>query len=323
MTDLPRKMLPPTPPDAAAEAAAIVGVDWGSTHRRVMALDAQGRLLREFADDEGMLRAAGRFAAALATALDRVGPLAPRARVLLSGMVGSAQGWHEVPYLDTAVPLDALPMRLFRVPDGPPDLDCRIVPGYRWRGEDGAVDVMRGEETQLLGAVARGRRDGCFVLPGTHSKWVRLRDGRIERFATYLTGELFALLSQHGTLAPLLREGGNDDGAFADGVREGARSALSNALFGCRARVVAGDLPKASARDYLSGLLIGAEWHDACGRAAGERAQVHLIGAPELARRYRRAGELLGASVVTLPADEMQLAAWPALAPARGTASFV
>ncbi|WP_280153610.1 2-dehydro-3-deoxygalactonokinase [Piscinibacter sp. XHJ-5] len=302
--------------DAAAGSApaAIVGIDWGTTRRRVVALDAQAAPLREFDDDAGMLSAAGRFAAVLDATLERIGPLAPGARVLLSGMVGSAQGWHPVPYVDSGTPLESLARCLFAVPDAPRGLDCRIVPGCRWRGDAGEVDVMRGEETQLLGAVALGRRDGGFVLPGTHSKWVALRDGRIEHFSTYLSGELFALLSQHGTLAPLVREPRDDEAAFAAGVQASARAALSHVLFECRARVVAGDMPTASAREYLSGVLIGAEWHDALRRLGRPSAPVCVIGTPELAALHVRAGRQLGVPVELLDAREAQLAAWAALA---------
>jgi len=307
-------------PAAGSDAAAaeIVGIDWGTTRRRVVALDARARLLREWEDDAGMLGVSGRFAAALDEALQRVGPVAGHALVLMAGMVGSAQGWHAVPYVEAGSPLETLAQRLFEVPDAPRGLRCRIVPGCRWRGEAGAVDVMRGEETQLLGAVALGRRDGGFVLPGTHSKWVALRDGRIERFRTYLSGELFALLSHHGTLAPLVREPREDAAAFADGVRASGRGALSQVLFECRARVVAGDLPAASARDWLSGALIGTEWHDALQRLGRPSAPVCIIGTAGLAALHLRAAQQLGVPAETLDAREAQLAAWGALARGLG-----
>jgi 2-dehydro-3-deoxygalactonokinase len=306
-----------SPAEAASLPAAIVGIDWGTTHRRVWALDEAARPLREFEDAAGMLASRGRFADTLAEALQRVQPLAPEARVLLSGMVGSAQGWHEVPYLDTTVPLDALAGHLFPVPDAPPGVDCRIVPGVCWRGDDGTVDVMRGEETQLLGATALGHRDARFVHPGTHSKWGVLRDGRIERFSTYLTGELFALLSQHGTLAALMRDPIDDEAAFAEGVRASGRAALSHALFESRARVVAGDLPAASARDHASGVLIGAEWHDALLRFGRPAEPVCIIGSPELVRLHLRVAQQLGVPVTTIDARDAQLAAWAALATRR------
>jgi len=304
----------PSPAEDRSVPAAIVGIDWGTTNRRVWALDGSARPLREFEDGAGMLASRGRFADALAEALQRAGPVAPGARVVLSGMVGSAQGWHEVPYLDSAVPLEALAEHLFVVPDAPPGVDCRIVPGLRWRGDDGTVDVMRGEETQLLGAVALGHRDARFVHPGTHSKWGVLRDGRVARFSTYMTGELFALLSQHGTLAALMKEPVDDEAAFAEGVRASGRAALSHALFEGRARVVAGDLPAASARDHASGVLIGAEWHDALQRDGRSDKPVCMIGSPGLVRLHLRAAQQLGVPVTTVDARDAQLAAWAALA---------
>jgi len=289
-------------------AAVLVGIDWGTTHRRVMALGRSQQVLQAFDDDDGLLRARGRFATSLAQALERVGPLHAGARVLLSGMVGSAQGWHEAPYLDTGSPLESLPRHLMRV-----DERCLIVPGLCWRGPHGEVDVMRGEETQLLGAVALGHRDGWFVLPGTHSKWVRLREGRVERFATYLSGELYALLREHGTLAPVAADARDDESAFADGVAAAGRAALSNVLFGCRARVVAGDMPARDAAAYLSGALIGAEWHDTLRHAEGKLGTVHVIGAPALAQLHRRAGHLFDVPVSALDARAVQRAALVAL----------
>lgn len=295
-------------PSIATRPAAVVGIDWGTTHRRVSALDERGALLREFSDDDGMLRAAGRFPQALQAALAAVAPLAASPRVLLSGMVGSAQGWHQVPYLDAGLPLAALASRLFEVPDAP---RVQIVPGLRLRGAGGRVDVMRGEETQLLGATALGLGDAVVVLPGTHSKWVRLRGGRIEDFATYMSGELFALLSQHGTLAPLMRDAVDDDAAFERGLAAGRRGALSNVLFECRAAVVAGEMPAAQAREHLSGVLIGAEWHDALQRFGADG--LHVLAGAELSARYRRAARRLGVPLAAIDAREAQLAAWRTL----------
>lgn len=227
--------------------------------------------------------------------------------VVMSGMVGSAGGWREVPYLSTGVALAELPRHLARVDD--PALAgrfCAIVPGYCQR--DGAIDVMRGEETQLLGAVAHGRCDGWVVLPGTHSKWVLLQGGRIARFSTFMTGELFAALGAAGTLAPLFKEGVDDDAAFAAGVLDARnRAPLSNALFGVRARVVAGAMPAAQARDFASGLLIGAEFVAA--RDHRVEGALALLGSPALLARYARAAALFGIAVDTLDADALYVAA--------------
>ena len=279
-----------------SDTQGLVGVDWGSTHRRAYAMDAQGRCVADLADDQGALACRGRFAPALQAALHQLN--AAPARVLLSGMVGSALGWHVVPYVDGSVPLEALTQHLLVVPDAVRNAACAIVPGYCVRNAAGQPDVMRGEETQLLGAVAQGQRSGCFVLPGTHSKWVTLNDGHISQLRTYMTGELFALLSQHGTLAAASGQAAQawDDTAFAEGVRSAGQGSLSQQLFGCRARVVCGDRPASSALPYLSGLLIGSELWDALRdpRSGAAQGGIQLICTPELARHYQTAAALLG-----------------------------
>jgi 2-dehydro-3-deoxygalactonokinase len=287
---------------APSSSRRLLGIDWGTSNRRAYLVDAAGTCLAERADDQGMLAARPDFAGSLAqllAALD-VGPDTP---VVASGMVGSAQGWREVPYLDIDVPLEALPDHLFRIDDPRAGRPCLIVPGYAQRG--GHVDVMRGEETQLLGAVALGRRDGWFVLPGTHSKWVLLEDGAVRRIATFMTGELFATLSAHGTLAPLMAQDLDDDAAFAAGLDEARRGApLSNALFGVRARVVTGAMPAAHARSFVSGLLVGAEFV-----AAGGDAPLTCIGSNALQARYARAATHFGMTLSGLDPDRVYCAA--------------
>ncbi|HMN82315.1 MAG TPA: 2-dehydro-3-deoxygalactonokinase [Burkholderiaceae bacterium] len=294
----------------------LVGIDWGTTNRRGYAVDAAGRCLREHADDQGMLASAGRFDEALHDLLAALEADAPEVPVIMSGMVGARQGWREARYLDVSVPLTAISDHLTAVDStSTPARRCAIVPGYRFDGAAGAVDVLRGEETQLLGAVLLGRPSGWFVLPGTHSKWVLLHEGRIIRFATYLSGELFALLTSHGTLAPLMQAPVDTPRAFAHGLELAGDSALSNALFGCRARVVAGEMPASDARAFLSGLLIGAEWHDMRRRAGDEAPRsVTLIGSAELEDRHAAAGRLLGIAVERLDPRDAYLAALAALA---------
>lgn len=287
-----------------------VGIDWGTTHRRGYALAAEGRCIAEHADADGLLAARGRFPAALDTLLAALDARDPAVDVVMSGMVGSAQGWVPAPYLDIGQPLAALREHLVEVPGTPRRV--RIVPGCRLqRGE--RVDVMRGEETQLLGAVALGRADGWFLLPGTHSKWVQLRAGAIVDFATYMTGELFALLSAHGTLAAAAGDAADEahrPSAFASGLNAAADTALSHALFGCRARVVGGAMPAADARSYLSGLLIGAEWHDLHRRCGGAwPAAVTMIAAPALAARHADAAQAFGVTLHTLAPRNVYLAA--------------
>ncbi len=301
-------------------AIAVVGVDWGTTHRRAYGLNREGQCVAEHADGEGALSCKGRFAQALQVLLHSMG--AQPEAVILSGMVGSALGWQVVPYVDASVALTELALQLAPVQPGSgadatgPDGSVAIVPGYCVRNAAGQPDVMRGEETQLLGAHCLGHSDGWFVLPGTHSKWVELRAGKVQQLRTYMTGELFDLLGRHGTLAAAAGsvEAPWDEAAFAQGVLAAqSGGALSHQLFGCRALVVSGDMAAISSRAYLSGLLIGTELHDvlrdpASGVAAGD-ASFKLIGSPALERLYQAAAATLGLQFEALDARAAFVAA--------------
>jgi 2-dehydro-3-deoxygalactonokinase len=314
---------------------AFIGIDWGTTHRRAVLLSSAGEVLAEHADAEGAHACAGRFRPALEALLARWPAGGADVPVVMAGMVGSATGWQSVPYLPATTPLSALGEALAPVGEAPAGRHWFIVPGYCVRGApadggaDAEVDVMRGEETQLLGALrlleaptpAPGHpSDGCYVLPGTHSKWVRLRAGRVVALRTYMTGELFAQVRAHGTLAGVMQGARGavapDDPAFARGVRAmgGDRPpALSHALFGVRARVVTGELAPAAAAAYVSGLLIGAEWADARQRAVPDEP-VRVIGEPGLAALHAACAAHFGRSVQALDARAIQVEAWRALA---------
>lgn len=279
----------------------LLGIDWGTSNRRAYLVGPGGKCLARHADGLGMLAVGGDFAGALASLRARMGVEAG-VPVVMSGMVGSASGWQEVPYLDTSVALTDLPAHLVPLKGHP---GCFIVPGYCAR--DGAVDVMRGEETQLLGAVGRGLLDGWVVLPGTHSKWVYLRAGRVDQLVTYMTGELFSMLAAGGTLAALMAGELDDGTAFTAGLQEARRARpLSNTLFGARARVVSNTMAAAQARSFVSGLLIGAEFVAAQGHADGA---IDIIGSPALSARYETAAAHFGMPARAHDPDEVFLAA--------------
>lgn len=293
----------------------ILGIDWGTSNRRAYLVDGGGAMIDSRADEQGMLAAGSSsgFGQSLAALLAdmRIDPGVP---VVASGMVGSAQGWRETPYLDAAIPLEDLPRHLVPVRDDAAKRTCRLVPGYRFQDMDGRVDVMRGEEMQLLGAIAMGRRGGWFVLPGTHSKWVRLEQGVIRHVSTFMTGEFFATLGKLGTLAPLMTKtdgaGADDGGAFAAGVDEARRRApLTSALFGVRARAVTGAMPAAHTRAFISGLLIGAELVAALDLMDGGRAAVTSIAAATLHGHYDAAARQLGIALQPLDPDAVYRAA--------------
>jgi 2-dehydro-3-deoxygalactonokinase len=192
------------------------------------------------------------------------------------------------------------------------------VPGVDFAGA-AMRDVMRGEETQIFGELARtGKREGRFVLPGTHSKWVRVGGGRIVEFSTYMTGEIFAACRNHTILGRLMEESATSPAAFARGVEAGANAghpgALLNRLFGVRTAGLFGEIPGSGLADYLSGLLIGAEIADG---AAGSTEAVGIIASDELEGRYRQAAAQLGIAAEVLDSD-LALAGQLAIARAAG-----
>lgn len=282
----------------------VLGIDWGTTHRRAYVLNAHGQCIAEHTDEQGALACAGRFPQALNELMQQL-QVQPEL-VVMSGMVGSALGWQETPYVSDAVALQALPHHLVDVRDTPSDTRCVVVPGYCVHNAQGQPDVMRGEETQLLGAVVQGHHSGWFVLPGTHSKWVELQAGHVVQLRSYMTGELFSLLSQHGTMAAAAGSATQEwsEEAFAHGVQAAGYGSLNHQLFGCRARVVCGDMPAAAVHAYLSGLLIGSELHDVL-RAQPEARAVQgfqLLGSHALTAHYQAAASQLALPMQVLDA---------------------
>lgn len=266
----------------------LIAVDWGTTSLRAARLDAQGRVEEERASPQGILSVpAGGFPAAL-DALCAGWPVGS-ALTLMSGMVGSRQGWVEAPYCACPTGFDDVARQLAWLRPG----QLAIVPGLSCE-HDGVPDVMRGEEVQVFGALRLlGLHDAVVVLPGTHSKWVTVRGSRIEGFSTFMTGEFYALLRRHSILSRTLPpdDGPLDTGAFDEGVAlaQTSRSLLGTA-FSARTLSLFERMPAESLPSYLSGLVIGEEL----------RAQpslpdaVVVTGSPELTGRYQRALALQG-----------------------------
>ncbi|HSD37650.1 MAG TPA: 2-dehydro-3-deoxygalactonokinase [Rhodocyclaceae bacterium] len=294
---------------------SLVAIDWGSSNRRAY-LMRDGVVVERHLDAQGVLTCGGDFAASLDTLLARWPELPADAPVLMSGMIGSRAGWIEAPYVPCPARLDALGSKLNDVPADArfPSLGSRricIVPGVCQRTEP---DVMRGEEIQLLGSILLGGGDGIYVLPGTHSKWVIVEDGCITRFRSFMTGELFALLGKHSSLANLLEPGdaAEDMTAFGSGAAAAAGGGLSHRLFGLRASVLLGTQRAASSRSWLSGLLIGAEWHDphvqAWIRSAAD-SEVRIVGEAHLTNLYAHVAASVGAGVRSFEPEAAFLAA--------------
>ena len=258
--------------------AALVAVDWGTTRLRAYLIGADGEVLdRATAPESGIQSIpSGGFPAARDATCGHWWRHGPDLPVLMAGMVGSRNGWAEAAYVAPPSGPDDLAAGLLRVADAARPVF--IVPGVDCRGPDGSYDVMRGEETQVVGL---DLQNGVVCLPGTHSKWVEVVGGRIERFATFITGELYAALSQSfvGRLA-------RDPDASEPGLAMAARLAdldggLSRSLFQARTQVLGGAMPPEAVRPFLSGLLIETEIRDARDMF-GEGAEVHLVaGSPQ------------------------------------------
>lgn len=280
----------------ASQNAALIGIDWGTTSLRAWLIAEDGGVLDARRRDLGILRVPnGDFPAAFAAC---VGDWHARGLpALMSGMIGSRQGWAEAPYAACPANTATLAAHLIQ----PLGYDrVWIAPGVSV-SDGGRRDVMRGEETQIAGSVGDG--SATVVLPGTHSKWVRVENGRIADFATFMTGELFDVLARHSILGRLFMEDGDssEDG-FQRGVlaaRDGAEG-LSSALFSVRTLGLFGDIPADALRDYLSGLLIGHELREALARYPAR--EVLVIGSPDLVSRYSAALALFG--VAAQSADE-------------------
>ncbi len=285
-------------------APALVGVDWGTSSFRAFLIGAGGAILDRRAGPFGILSVEpGGFPQVLRreTAAWRAERDLP---VMLSGMVGSRQGWAEAAYLEAPAALSDLAGGLLPAPGGHLTF---IAPGVADMAGP-LPEVMRGEEVQIAGAAARtGRADGCFVIPGTHSKWVRVEAGAISRFATYMTGEVFAACRQHTILGRLMAEGAEDRDAFLAGVDAGARAggpgALLNRLFGVRTAGLFDRIPAAGLADYMSGLLIGAEIADGLAGPLAPDGPPVVIGSDGLAGRYAAALARLGRDVEKVDPD--------------------
>jgi 2-dehydro-3-deoxygalactonokinase len=276
-------------------APALIGVDWGTSSCRACLMTAAGAILDMIDTRNGILQIRDKgFAQALETMIGAW--RRPGLPVVLSGMIGSRQGWIEVPYLPVPASFDALAHALARHPE---DADIRIAPGLAQDLPGQAPDVMRGEETQIIGALGDASGRQLLVLPGTHSKWVLIEDQEVLRFATFMTGELFAVLKDHSILGRLMAEGGGAQAdAFALGLdaAESLPGGLLQHLFSARTLALFDRLPADAIATYLSGLLIGHELQDGFatfGRSA-DLPPVTVIGASALSARYLQALERAG-----------------------------
>jgi 2-dehydro-3-deoxygalactonokinase len=283
----------------------LVAVDWGTSSLRVARIAEDGRVLQERSGTSGILTVpAGGFPDALRSACGDWLRQTPDMLCLVSGMAGSRQGWVEAPYCECPAGFDEIAARLQWI-----NPRTAIVPGLScW--QDGVPDVLRGEEVQVFGAMSLlDVSDGLFVLPGTHSKWVRVAQGRVQSFTTWMSGEFYALLRQHSILARTLPP---EDGTLApETFRQGLAHAASTgsllrSAFSARTLALFDRLPSGLMPSYLSGLVIGEELR----ARPPEAGTITLIGSAALVERYALALAWQGAEVRSLGAEATWRGLW-------------
>jgi len=278
--------------------AAIIGVDWGSTNARAFLMDADGKLLDRRDGARGGVRLEKAEYPLALEALIAGWPRNPAQPILLCGMVGSREGWLEVPY--ARCPAQASDLAAGMATIATPDGEVRIVPGLAAEDADGLMDVMRGEETQVIGAIDDGY-DGLVLAPGTHAKWISVAAGRVVGLKTFMTGELFALLGAQSVLAKSIDGDAPDEAAFRLGASRGLTApSLSRLLFSVRTEGLFGRLPATSSSSYLSGLLIGSEIQGGLGLYGAQPSRVTIIGVPALAALYADVLKLAGVEVAAV-----------------------
>ena len=284
---------------------AYVAVDWGTSSFRLWLIGKDGGVLAERRSGEGMTTAARTgFAEVLNSHLSAIAAPAGLP-VLICGMAGAKQGWVEAGYLDTPAALLDIPAAAVRIPGV--ETDIRILPGLAQR-DPTAPDVIRGEETQLLGAAGElGNGDHLVCMPGTHSKWVRLSGGRVEGFSTFMTGELFDAIAKTTILSHSIAEAGpvsGDSEAFRTAVSRMVKNPAqaTSLLFSVRAGALIAGLTPDDAKARLSGTLIGLEIAGALSLVA-EGTPVALVVSGGLGTLYGEALAAAGLAPVVIDAD--------------------
>lgn len=281
----------------------LIAVDWGTSSFRLWVLDGAARVLSESRGNDGMLFAAREgFAQVLLRHL-KAAKAPADLPILVCGMAGARGGWAEAGYVETPAALSAIAEGAIAAPGVKRDI--RILPGLCQRKE-GRPDVMRGEETQLLGAAAALAGQALVCMPGTHSKWVSIDRGQVEGFATYMTGELFDAISKHTILAAPEKTAaeGPDGAAFKNAVLAAyaAPGRLTSQLFAARSGQLLAGLTPAEALAHISGSLIGAEIGGAV--SEGSAVPVRLVASGRLQALYESAFTAVGLSYETIDADE-------------------
>lgn len=271
-----------------------IAVDWGTTNFRAYLMDQTAVVIDKVESHQGLLSISDKeFATTLLNNISKWQAITDLATtsIYMAGMVGSKQGWREVDYLPMPFALSNIKHKLFKFLL-PWNVNAFIVPGICGMNKFGWYDVMRGEETQLLGLRNIVKADNIVaLLPGTHSKQAIMEKDKLISFSTIMTGELFSLLNRHSILTKNIAEEYDDQDGFLLGVKNGYDHPLSSVLFSARTLLLNHTLSSNQVRSYLSGLLIGNEFS-----LLGEHDEFYIVGSTGISEKYLVASRYLNKS---------------------------
>jgi len=269
------------------DRTSLIGIDWGTSSCRIVAINDNGTSSAVIDDPNGGISkfSSGDFGTYLESQLQKIEGITFETPVLIAGMIGSNIGWEEVPYHPAPIDPVTLAGAIHTIQKSPRLIN--IVPGISQNQPQ--PDVMRGEETQIVGWLAQApeqiKNNATLCLPGTHSKWVDIKSGTADKFRTYLTGELYALLCQHSILVK--GEQKESEQAFENGIKYIiSQGSILASLFSTRVAVLTKDMAPFEAASYLSGLLIATEIAEQ--KRDSSLVNVALIGHPRLCNRYQK-----------------------------------
>jgi 2-dehydro-3-deoxygalactonokinase len=275
-------------------SSGFIALDWGTSSFRAYLLNSDGTIQETIAAPHGIL--AVKDAAFDETLEAQIGHWNKALPVMASGMITSRQGWLELPYVACPANLKSIAAAV-HPHTSKQGRKLFFVPGISTRNAQGIPDVIRGEETQVLGAGEGGTEH--FVTPGTHSKWIDVSNGEIRSFSTYMTGEVFALLKNHSILGKLMTGETNNSAAFEQGVRAGLKdpAGFLHCIFSTRTLALFKEMPTDHLSSYLSGQVIGTEIaHAIAKNLAG--ALYQILATPALGELYMKAMTIAGLNVI-------------------------